>query len=91
MTYLCAVGALVLLWLVYPQDYSYTAAARTGLQFYPGQARAPCSPPDPLPLPAQLCKDALMLMTGQQSRCKLLRQAQCCRHRSNELSHLEPA
>ena len=45
-TYLCAVGALVLLWLVYPQDYSYGAAVSTGLDFYPGQVGArPAAPP----------------------------------------------
>ena len=29
----------MLLWLVYPKDYSYGAAASTGLMFYPGQVR----------------------------------------------------
>ena len=46
-TYACAVGALVLLWLVYPKDYSYGAAASTGLLFYPGQARALQTLPGP--------------------------------------------
>ena len=44
LTYACSAGALVLLWLVYPQDYSYGAAAGTGLQFYPGVVRAPGLP-----------------------------------------------
>ena len=44
LTYACSAGALVLLWLVYPQDYSYGAAAGTGLQFYPGVVRAPRLP-----------------------------------------------
>ena len=39
LTYTCSAGALVLLWLVYPQDYSYGAAVGTGLQFYPGVVR----------------------------------------------------
>ena len=41
----CGVAAILLLWLVYPQDYSYGAAVSTGLKFYPGLVRTFWTPP----------------------------------------------